>query len=277
LIQEFHYRMQRRSHGEHAGRHAGSTGSGGFEFHGLAPFMAHPDARHLDVRATLADPFGQPVVRQFRQRVAVPVYVLADLSASMGFAGKMRLLADFAASAAYSAFRSGDPFGFFGCDTALSPDWILPLRWHKGLAEELEARLRNFQPQGANAHALLETAVHLGKRRALVFLVSDFHFPSGELEALLDAFAPHDLVPVVLWNSAEYERLPAWGFAELRDPETGARRRLFVRPSLRERIRETFAARRTVLVNLFGRFGREAFFLVDRFEADALTRYFYQA
>jgi uncharacterized protein (DUF58 family) len=217
------------------------------------------------------------VVRQFRQRVAVPVYLLADLSASMGFPGKISLLADFAASAAYSAWRSGDPFGFFGCDTALSPDWILPLRWHKGLAEELEARLRNFQPQGSNAHGLLEAAVHLGKRRALVFLVSDFHFALDELEALLDAFAPHDLVPVVLWNSAEHERLPAWGLAELRDPETGETRRLFLRPRLRERIQESFAERRTALANLFNRFGREPFYLVDRFEPDALTRYFYQA
>lgn len=277
MIEEFHYRLERRVHGEHAGRHAGSTGSGGFEFQGLAPFLAHPDARHLDVRATLADPFGLPVVRHFRQRVAVPVVVLADLSASMGFAGKMRLLADFAAAAAYSAHRTGDPFGFFGCDTAIRPEWIVPLRWHKGLAEELRERLLAFRPDAANARGLLDAAVQLGKRRSLVFLVSDFHFPLDELEALLDAFALHDLVPVVLRESAEYEHWPKWGFAELTDPETGERRRLFLRPALKARIRKTFAVRREALVKLCGRFGREPFFLEDRFDADALTRYFYQA
>lgn len=277
MIDEFHYRLGRRAHGEHAGRHAGSTGSGGFEFQGLAPFTSHPDARHLDVRATLADPFQQPMVRQYRQRVAVPVYVVADLSASMGFRDKIRLLAEFAASAAYSAWRSGDPFGFFGCDTTVRLDLMLPLRWHRGLAEELETRLENFQPQGANSSGLMEAAVHLGKRRALVFLVSDFHFPLREIEILLDAFAPHDLVPVVLWDSAECERLPNWGLAEIRDPESGETRRLFLRPSLRQRIKESFAERRAALANLFNRFGREPFFLVDRFEADAMTRYFYQA
>lgn len=277
MTDEFHYRVQRRAHGEHAGRHAGAQGSGGFEFHGLVPFMAHPDPRHLDVRATLADPYQMPVVKHFRQRVAIPVVVLADLSASMGFDSKMRLLADFAASAAYSAYRTGDPFGFFGCDTAVRPEWVVPLRWHKSLAEELVERLLAFRPQAANAGGLLEAAVQLGKRRALVFLISDFHFPLNDLEALLEALSPHDVVPVVLWDSAEYERLPTWGFAELTDPETGEQRRLFLRPALKERIRETFAARRETLARLCSRFGREPFFLVDRFDPDALTRYFFRA
>jgi len=265
--------------GAHPGHHAGMQPGGGFEFAGHIPLINHPDPRHLDVRATLADPFGELKVRSFRQRAAIPVYLLADLSASMGFHGQTRktaALATFTAAAAYSAYRTGDPFGFIGCDGAIRWDLSLPLRWHRGMAMELHHRLLNFRPVASTSSGLVEAAPHLGRQRALVFLVSDFHFPLAKAEEILDAFLHHDLVPVVLWDSAEFERLPAWGLVELQDPETGERRRLFLRPGLRARIRERFAERRAELTHLCVRYGREPFFILDRFDADAMTRYFYQ-
>lgn len=279
MIPEFHYQVGWRAQGAHPGHHAGSQSGGGMEFHGHIPLINHPDPRHLDVRATLADPFGELKVRSFRQRAAIPVYLLADLSASMGFHGQTRktaLLATFAAAAAYAAYRTGDPFGFLGCDSAVRWDLSLPLRWRRGMAMELHRRLLDFRPVAPSARGLAEAAPHLGRQRALVFLVSDFHFPLAEVAELLDGFIHHDLVPVVLWDSAEFDQLPSWGLAELRDPETGERRRLFLRPGLHAKIRERFARRRAALTHLCLQYGREPFFILDRFDADAMTRYFYQ-
>ena len=279
MIEEFHYRVGWRAHGGRAGHHAGSMAGGGIEFEGYVPLLARPDPRHLDAKATLADPFGQLMVRRFRQRAAIPVFMLADLSASMGFAGaahKMQLLARITAALAYSAWRTGDPFGFFGCDETIQWSLSLPLRWHKGLGEELSQRLSSLRPKGRSASGLREAFAHLGRQRALVFVVSDFHCSEAELAALLDAGTQHDLVPVVLWDSAEYERLPRWGWAELSDPETGARRRLFMRPTFAAQIRQHYLDRKQWLTRLFWARGREPFFLVDRFDPDAMTRYFYQ-
>jgi uncharacterized protein (DUF58 family) len=279
LIPEFHYQIGWRAKGAHPGHHAGVQSGGGFEFHGHIPLIYHPDPRHLDVRATLADPFGELKVRTFRQRAAIPVYLLADLSASMGFQGQTRkttLLATFAAAAAYSAYCTGDPFGFIACDSAIRWDLSLPLRWHRGMAIELYQRLLDFRPIGSTARALAAAASHLGRQRALVFVVSDFHFPLAEAAEIFDAFIHHDVVPVVAWDSAEFERLPAWGLAELQDPETGERRRLFLRPGLHAKIRERFAQRREELTHLCLQYGREPFFILDRFDPDAMTRYFYQ-
>ncbi|MGX2041513.1 DUF58 domain-containing protein [Methylocaldum sp. MU1018] len=279
MIPEFHYHVAWRSPGIHPGRHRSAQHGGGHEFAGYAPLTAHPDPRNLDVRATLHDPFGQLMVRTFRQRSAIPVYVVADLSASMGFRGtapKTELLAGFTASAAYSAYRSGDFFGFIGCDSAIRQDFFLPLRWHKGAAPELLQNLKNLRPQGASADGLNQVAPYLGKQKALVFLVSDFHFTLDRLDTLLKTLARHDVVPVVLWDSAEYDRLPSLGLIYFEDPETGARRRLFMRPTLRENIRASFAKRRDDLEQTCALYGREPFFLIDRFEPDALTRYFYR-
>jgi len=227
----------------------------------------------------IADPLQQLMVKSFRQRAAIPVYLLADLSASMGFIGKtakLALLAQFAAATAWSAWRTGDPFGFYACDSEIRWDLCLPLRLHKGMVNELRVGIETFQPKAKNALALLEAATLLGRKRALVFLASDFHFPSSQMEDLFNALIRHDVVPVVLWDSGEYAILPRYGLAELQDPETGQRRRLFLRPSLLQSIRERFDERRKELTQICARHGRKPFFLVDRFDPEAMTRYFYQ-
>jgi uncharacterized protein (DUF58 family) len=277
LISEFHYAVGWRAPGAHPGTHRSGQRGGGYEFAGHVPFIAHPDPRHLDLRASLNDPFGQLRVRTFRQRSAIPVFVVADLSASLSFRGtanKLENLARFTASAAYSAYRSGDPFGFIGCDEAIRWGLTLPLRFHKGAAPDLYERLRAFTPTGRSAEALHQAVAQLGRQRALVFLVSDFHFPLEWLDRLLGTLARHDVVPVVLWDSAEFERLPAFGLVHVEDPETGERRRLFMRPALREKFRQAFERRREALVQRCTQRGREPFFILDRFEAEALTRYF---
>lgn len=278
MIPEFYYAVPWRASGIHPGSHAGAQAGTSLEFTGHVPFISHPDPRHLDLRASLRDPFGQLMTRTFRQRSAIPVFVLADLSASLGFRGvvaKRDILADFAAACAYSAYRQGDRFGFVGGDEAIRWELFLPCRAHKGAATELHQRLRQWSPAGGSAAGLREAVPHLGRSRALVFLVSDFHWPPEQIAGLLDGLARHDVVPVVLWDSGEFERLPRWGLAYVEDPETGGRRRLLMRPALREKFREAFAARRAELVRLCVMRGRAPFFIVDRFDPDALTRYFY--
>ena len=280
MIEEFHYPIPWRSPGHRPGHHPGVRSGGGFEFRGLVPFTNQPDPRHLDVRAMIADPTQALMVRSFRQRAAIPVYLLADLSASMGFAGKTlktALLAEFAAATAWSTWRIGDPFGFYACDSQIRWELSLPLRQHKGMANELSAQIQAFQPSANNALGLLEAATLLGRQRALVFVVSDFHFSASQMGALFNALVRHDTVPVVLWDSGQYENLPRFGLAELQDLETGQRRRLFLRPSLLAKIKQGFAARREELTRICTGYGREPFFLIDRFDPDAMTRYFYSA
>ncbi|MEN8260381.1 MAG: hypothetical protein ABFS02_07320 [Pseudomonadota bacterium] len=273
---EFHYRIPWRSHSSMPGHHLSTQTGGGFEFHGHAPLMSDPHPRNVDVHASLLDPFGQYVVRTFRQRSAIPVQIVADLSASMGFHRKMEILATFAAAAAYSAYRSGDSFGFIGCDEEIRWDLYLPQRWHKGDIPEFAERIRAFRPGGRSATALRDAAERLRRHRSLLFLVSDFHFPLTEVEALMDALDRHDIVPVVLWDRREYENLPEWGFVRLADPETGAERTLFMRPELRQAFEENFERRRGELVHLCMRYGRQPFFMCNGFEPDRLTRYFHE-
>ncbi len=277
MIAEFHYRVRWRSHRAHPGHHRSNQVGGGDEFAGHAPLTAYPDPRNIDVHATLHDPFGQLMVRQFRQRSSLPVYVLADLSASMGFGHprrKLDIVADFTAAAAYSAYRTGDPFGFFGCDEAILWAWHLPLRSYKGAPTDFCQRLMAFEPVGRSADGLSQVAPMLGRQRSLVFLLSDFHVSDAQTAHLLDSLIHHDVVPIVVWCEAEHARLPAWGWVALQDPETGEVRRIFMRPQVRERFAARFDRRRQELDRMCRRYGRAPFFLGETLDTDRLSEYF---
>ena len=222
-VQELHYRIGSPALGHFPGHHRSARGDTGFEFRGHASLFDAPDPRRLDLHASLRDPFENWIVRVYSQRKAVPVVMVADLSASMGFVGtrrKLDVLADFVDSLAWSAWRTGDSFGFVGCDTVVREDVLLPQTRARGAGRALARTLRTLQLEGDSSRALLAAHRHLGRQRSLVFLVSDFHLPLSDIEAVIASMAHHDLVPVVVWDEVEFTLAPDRGLAQVVDPES---------------------------------------------------------
>ncbi|MGB8856169.1 MAG: DUF58 domain-containing protein, partial [Burkholderiales bacterium] len=255
MLGEFHYRINARAGGYFPGHHRSVQPGGAFEFRGHVPLLDRPDARRLDVHVSLRDPFGGWVVRDFKQRSSVPVYVIGDISASMGFAGlagrKLDVLADILASAAYSAHRTGDRFGFVACDTQVREEFFQPPSHLRGAGAAAEKMLRGLTPTGKKADGLLDAHKYLARQRALIFLVSDFHFSVKLLDDIMQTLSRHQVIPLVLWDAAEYANLPNYGFATLRDSESGRQRSVWMRPKLRERIRAHFAQHRAAMEQIF--------------------------
>jgi hypothetical protein len=276
-IRELHYRIAGAATGLFPGAHRSRSGAAGFEFRGHAALQDAPDARRLDLHASLRDPFGNWIVRLHSERKSIPVMVVADLSASMGFEGaqrKLDVLADFTESLAWSAWRTGDSFGFVGCDERVRPDFTQPQTRTRGAGIALAERLRALQPEGRSAAALREAHRHLPRQRGLVFLVSDFHLDLDELEAVLDSLAPHDIVPVVLWQRTEFGLSAPRGLAQVREPESDAVRWLWWRPALAERWEAAHAERREALLARLRSRRLAPLFIEGAFDADAVTRHF---
>ncbi len=280
-IREIHYRPSAPARGQFPGAHRSRGGDSGFEFRGHAALVDAPDPRRLDLHASLRDPFGEWRVRLFSQRKAVPVVVLADLSASMAFHGRQarpEVLADLVDGLAWSVWRAGDSFGFIGCGAQVQPRWLqLPTRQrHAGAA--LAQALRSWQPEegaaSACADGLLQAPALLGRQRALVFLVSDFHFPLPLLRAVLAGLAAHEVVPVVLRDPQEFELPERWGLLQAQDPETRQRRLVWWRPALRERWQAAQAAQAAALAQVFAEAGLRPLIVEGPFDADAMTRHF---
>ena len=274
---EFHYRIAGTASGAFPGHHRSHSGDAGFEFRDHAPLHDAPDPRRLDLRLSLRDPFGNWIVRRFSQRKAVPVVLIADLSASIGFVGaqrKLDVLADFAQSLARSAWRTGDSFGFIGCDETWRADLALPQTRQRGAGLLLAQSLRVLEPQGRSARGLRDAHRHLPRRRSLVFLTSDFPLPLADLGEVLASLTAHDVVPVVLWQAAEFTLGATQGLAQALEPESGQRQWLWWRPALRERWAGALQARRAALLESFRAQGRAPLFIEGAFDAEAVTRHF---
>jgi uncharacterized protein (DUF58 family) len=273
---EIQYRVPWRAMSCHAGSHRSMQRGSGYEVHKNAPFHIAGDPRRLDLRASMRDPFGQVQVRIYRQRSIVPVIVLADVSASMSFVGrvsKLELLRNFVNALAYSAFRVGDPFAFTACDNVVRDEISLPLTRSGGAGPLISEQLRNWTPAGSNAHGLLAGAERIAGARALVFLVSDYYLPVDLLRKVLGLLCRHAIIPVVLVDSAE-GRLPGVGVAHLLDPETRAGRTLLLRPSLAKRLEENFRKHHDELGKCLAEFDLRPLHVVDKFNSEDVNRYF---
>lgn len=279
FAQSFTYRINKRSSSYHSGGHRGLHGGVGLEFRGNVPLADYPDARRIAISQTLRDPAEQVYVRVFSQKNPASIYAVCDLSGSMRFNGscsKMALAAEIAASIANSARQANDRFGLIGFDKTVRNDWMVPLSTKMHDTFALLQKLRQYQPMNRGAEGLLNVSRYLGKSRGLVFLISDFHLPLPMIAQALNTLSRHQIVPIVIWDSGEYRRLPSFGIGTIVDPETGDQRTLFFRPELRRKFASLFQARREELKALFMRYEMPPFFVEDSFAADALSKYFHQ-
>lgn len=267
------YRLAWRTRAARIGAHRSShSGSGGM-FRDLTSLLDARDPRRIDLRQTLRDPFEAVHVRRFEQTSAIAVTMLLDASGSMAFAGRTRKIAlarQLAQVISASAVRSGDSFALLGADDRVRQDLSLAPSRARSTIRRARDMLATFKPSQAGSSGLVEAASLIGSRRGLVFLVSDFLMPTVQLIALFERLARHDVIPIALHDSAESAALPAWGLMELADLETGRRRLVVLRPSLKDAWHRRSEARRSDVRNIARRFGREPFEVTDTIDWERL-------
>ncbi len=267
------YRLFGRARGVAPGIHRaiGAGVNGAFLRHGSLLDIA--DARRIDVRASITDPFGGLKIRRFENRARIDVFIVLDMSGSMAF-GRSEAsdpVADLCATVAHAALRAQDRFGLIAAGPKPRTDLALRATRREGLPDEIWASVSHDAGAGQGIGGLFKMLDELPQRRALVFVVSDFLIPEADVEALLDRLWRHDVAPIVARSSAVETRLPRFGLVETRDLETGRRRMVLMRRSVREAWLARARERRAALDALFRRHGRPAFDLVDRFDADAFA------
>jgi uncharacterized protein (DUF58 family) len=271
------YRVRWKTSGLRPGAFRGLHSGAGDHIRASVPLHEHADPRRLDLRATLRDPFGGLWVREFEQNSALKVIVLADVSASMAYVGrhdKLQELRRIAVALARTAWRNGDAFGFYAASEAPRFDLMLPARVNRGAADWIGRRLGGLVPDGHSARGLLQAIPYLPHRRALVFLVSDFHWPQDDLPEILRGLAHHAVVPIVLWDPAEVDAIHRHGIAVLRDLESGERRFVWLRPGLIDGLRARRRRREEELRRACRSAGCAPFFVRGRFDPALLTRHF---
>ncbi len=274
----FHYRKASQ-YNVFPGAHAGKVVGSGLLFKQHRPLVAAPDPRHIDLRASMLNPFSQYQVKSFQQQSRLDVFLLADLSASMGYQGhynKQQAIIDCLLSIAKSTHIVGDRFGFIGCGEKIDTQLLIsPANLQHGRVAKIAKHIQATTLTG-QADSLLQAADYLPNSSALVFLLSDFYMPDKIIQQQMQRLNKHTVIPLVLWDKKESNDLPRWGIVKFADMEQGKTRTLWMRPSLKNKIHTAFKQRKQQLQHCFRRFGCEPLFLDQGYSAALINQYFLQ-
>ena len=220
-----------------AGDYHSSFKGQGVEFDEVRPYLVGDDVRTIDWNVTAKT--GTPYIKRFAEERELTILFLVDVSGSQGYGSvrrsKMELAAEATALLALTAIRNQDKIGL-----VLFSDRIvkyIPPRKGRDSVMRLVREVLAAEDEaqgGTDVEGALKFLNGVQKRRAVVFLVSDFLLGNGErgtgngergtengVWKMLRATARHhDLICVPVSDPAE-SALPDVGLVELEDPETG--------------------------------------------------------
>lgn len=261
-----------------AGQYKSAFRGQGMEFNEVRQYEPGDDIRLIDWNVTARA--GQPYIKRYVEERELTVLFLVDISASGMFGtsrSKLEAAVEVAATLMFSAIRNNDKVGLITfCDTVI--DHYRP---RKGKANILHLirELITCEPvkRPTNLEASLDYITRAQKRRAVIFLLSDFlcntfqdaksglkkmvraripkkltvdtrrspsHVPEPfdpEIHrAIQMCSSKHDLIALSLSDPREIE-FPDVGFITLEDAETGERIEIDTSdPIVREWLKERF-------------------------------------
>lgn len=208
----------------------------GMDFEEVREYVPGDEVRAIDWNVTART--GRPFVKKFREERELTIVLLVDLSASGHFGSvaqsKRELAAEVASVLAFAAVRNNDKVGLI-LFTDEVEQYVPPRKGRSHVLRVVrEILFFDAKRRGTDVVKALEYANQVLKRRAVVFLLSDFLVPlrasagSGgsssamtPLRRTLEITARrHDLVGVVVTDPREAE-LPDVGRVLLEDAETG--------------------------------------------------------
>ena len=222
----------------------------GVEFDEVRPYIAGDDVRTIDWNVTART--GVPYIKRYSEERELTILFMVDVSGSQSYGSrtrsKMELAAEVTALLALTAIRNQDKIGL-----VLFSDRIvkyIPPRKGRDSVMRLVREVLAAEDEakgGTDIEGALKFLNGVQKRRAVVFLVSDFlaarttdnESRTTSFERLLRATARHhDVICVPVSDPAE-SALPDVGLVELEDSETGE---LMLVDTSSAKVRGAFAA-----------------------------------
>jgi uncharacterized protein (DUF58 family) len=220
-VRELEIRTRRAVKDILAGQYSSVFKGRGIEVSEVRDYEPGDDVRTIDWNVTAR--FGHPFVKRFIEERELTVILAIDGSASGHFGTadmwKSERTAEVAALLAAAAIRNNDKVGLVVFTDRVEKH-IRPQKGRSHVLRVIREALF-FKPDGTRTKitAALEHISHVQKRRAVVFLISDF-LDTGYNDMLAAAARRHDLVAVSITDPRE-RTLPRAGLVTLEDAATG--------------------------------------------------------
>ncbi|MFY9255885.1 MAG: DUF58 domain-containing protein [Fuerstiella sp.] len=228
----------------------------GMEFDEVREYQPGDDIRTIDWNVTARA--GVPFIKRFSEERELTVLFLVDVSASGSFGSgsqsKLEVMIEMTALLMFSALKNNDKVGLLLF--ANNVEAYYPPRKGKGNVLRLIREMLAAEPvrDETDLEAALQYLNKVYKRRAVVFLISDFQNEASR-KALAISNGRHDLVAITVSDPRE-EQLPQVGFITLQDAESGEMVDVDTRhPKVRELFASQAADRREALTTGLRRAG----------------------
>ena len=195
----------------------------GMTFSEVREYQPGDDVRLIDWNVTARS--GSPFIKVFEEERELTVILLVDISSSGSFGSKnyqkIGVSAEIASVLGFSAIKNNDKVGLI----LFSNDIVKYIPPKKGKSHVLRVvrELLYTKPdfKGTSIENALEFLMKVTKRKAVVFLLSDF-LDEGFLDSLKITARKHDLVGINIFDPYE-QNFPSIGMLKAEDAETGVK------------------------------------------------------
>lgn len=204
-----------------SGEYSSAFKGRGIEFAEVREYQPGDDIRSIDWNVTART--GRPFVKRFSEERELTILLCVDLSASGDFGTgqktKQQLAAEVSSVIAFAATRNNDRVGLLIFTDRIEL-YVPPAKGSRH-ALRLIRELLAFSPKGRGTdfRVAADHISHVLKRRAVVFIASDFLAPDPVGPWRVVA-SKHDAVALHVSDPREHE-MPSVGLVNVQDPETG--------------------------------------------------------
>ena len=223
ILKRLEWTVLRRLDGQLFGDYRTLFRGVGLDLADLREYQYHDDVRHIDWNVTAR--LQTPYVREYHEDRELAAWFLLDLTASIDFGShtmsKQAVARDFVALLARVLTRRGNRVGMMIYGSKV--DTVIPPGGGRLHVLQLLNRMLMrpvATPGETDLRELLGTALRALRRRALLFVVSDFISKPGWAPLLARLAQRHEVVAIRLYDPLEND-LPDLGAMMMQDAETG--------------------------------------------------------
>lgn len=221
-VRKIEIKTRRLSNHIFSGEYHTSFKGRGMTFSEVRQYQFGDDVRSIDWNVTAR--YNEPFVKVFEEERELTMMLVVDVSGSESFGTKNQLKSDtvteIAATLAFSATQNNDKIGLILFSDQV--ELFIPPKKGRSHVLRIIRELIEFQPKSkkTNVSQALKFLASIQKKRAIVFLISDFITSDDYLQTLRIAAKKHDVTGIRVFDVRE-ESLPNIGLVNMLDAETG--------------------------------------------------------
>lgn len=194
----------------------------GMTFSEVRQYQFGDDVRAIDWNVTAR--YNEPYVKVFEEERELTMLLMVDVSGSEGFGTKSQMkneiVTEIAATMAFSATQNNDKIGLILFSDEI--ELYIPPKKGKSHVLRIIRELIEFRPKShkTNLSQALKFLSSVMKKKAIVFMISDFMASDNYEQTLKIASKKHDITGIRVFDIRE-EKMPDLGMVNMLDAETG--------------------------------------------------------